>query len=156
MDVSIITLSILTTLGNGWQQRLSNSLPFCRLHIYDLMLLSSSWIWEKLGRFQISVSWMSRLLSTPKCPESLQPLAHYFIERQKLLGFFFPPHFNKLLNPIHGCKNFHTFTQHKYRERSDILLYYNSRENKWLLMSQKYEKFRDTQCQYINLVLKQW
>lgn len=46
-------------------------LPFCSLRIYDLMPLSSSWIWKKLGCFQMSVCWVSAF--NTKCLPSLQP-----------------------------------------------------------------------------------
>lgn len=87
MDVSIIMLSILTTLDNGWQHDCL-ILPFCWLHIYDLMLLSSSCIWKKLGRFQISVSWMSRLLSTPTPTPNVSTLYHIICRQKPFFTFY--------------------------------------------------------------------
>ena len=83
-------------------------LPFCCLHIYDLMLVGSPWIWRKLGRLQISVSGLSRLLSTPNVskPPPFTTLCEDESCFQSLSGysafFFFYPHCEKF--HAHACE----------------------------------------------------
>lgn len=132
MDVSLVRLSILSL---QWIMAHSGDcliLPFCCLHIYDLMLLSSSWIWAKIRPISnICQLDVSDAFST-KMHQSFFP--RYCEDRlhQAVKPSFYPPTV-KILTRVHlgGSETFSSmFSECDRRIRlSDVRLMLQNTEN---------------------------